>query len=81
MLLTVDVDFLGSNVIQLFTRIAAELAGPAGRFVFFYIPHVDFAAHVAGQGSEDYEEAMSIVAAMWERLVMSLPDARRLDCR
>jgi hypothetical protein len=59
---------------DLSARIAAELAGPEGRFVFFYIPHVDFAAHVAGQASEDYEEAMSIVAAMWERLVMNLPD-------
>lgn len=54
-------------------RIAAELARPEGRLVFLYIPHVDFAAHVAGQQSEDYEEAMSIVAAMWERLLLHLP--------
>jgi hypothetical protein len=53
-------------------RIAAELAIP-GRFVFFYIPHVDFAAHVGGQQSDDYAEAMSIAAAMWDRLAMKLP--------
>jgi hypothetical protein len=53
-------------------RIAAELAIP-DRFVFFYIPHVDFAAHVGGQASEDYTEAISIAAAMWDRLVMNLP--------
>lgn len=55
-------------------RIAAELAAVPGRLVFFYIPHVDFAAHVGGQLSEDYAEAMAIVNAMWERLVLSLPD-------
>ena len=55
-------------------RAAAQLAEPEGRLVFFYIPHVDFAAHVGGQQSDDYGEAMSIVSAMWERLVMNLPD-------
>jgi hypothetical protein len=54
-------------------RIAAQLAEVPGRFVFLYIPHVDFAAHVAGQESEDYFEAMSIVSSMWERLLMRLP--------
>lgn len=54
-------------------RIAAELAAPEGRFVFFYVPHIDFAAHVAGQHSEDYAEAISIASAMWERMVMNLP--------
>jgi len=55
-------------------RIAAELTEPKGRFVFFYIPHVDFAAHVTGQQSDDYSEAMSIVGGMWDRLVMNLPE-------
>jgi hypothetical protein len=54
--------------------IAAQLAGEPGRLVFFYIPHVDFAAHVEGQDSEDYGEAMRIVARTWERMVRQLPD-------
>ncbi|MBI5157823.1 MAG: alkaline phosphatase family protein [Acidimicrobiia bacterium] len=53
--------------------IAAQLAAVPGRLVFFYVPHVDFAAHVGGQGSDDYAEAMGIAARMWERLVHRLP--------
>ncbi len=53
---------------------AAQLAAVPGRLVSFYIPHIDFAAHVAGQESEDYEEAMTIVARMWERMTRRLPD-------
>ncbi len=41
--------------------------------MFLYVPHVDFAAHVTGQQSEDYGEAMSIVSAMWEGLSRLLP--------
>ncbi len=53
--------------------IAAQLAAVPGRLVFFYVPHVDFAAHVGGQRSDDYAEAMGIAARMWERLVHRLP--------
>jgi predicted AlkP superfamily pyrophosphatase or phosphodiesterase len=52
---------------------AAELAALPGRLVFLYVPHVDFAAHVSGQESEDYEEALSIVDRLWGRLTRSLP--------
>jgi len=52
---------------------AAELAAVPGRFVFAYVPHIDFAAHVGGQRSEDYDEAMAIVARMWERMTRRLP--------
>lgn len=53
---------------------AVQLAAVPGRFVFVYIPHIDFAAHVAGQDSEDYQEAMTIVARMWEQMTRKLPD-------
>jgi len=53
---------------------AAQLVAAPGRFVFLYIPHIDFAAHVSGQESEDYTEAMTIVARMWERMTRTLPD-------
>jgi hypothetical protein len=54
-------------------EIAADLASVPGRLVFFYLPHVDFAAHVAGQHSHDYAGAMTIVARVWERMVQRLP--------
>ena len=53
--------------------IAGELARVPGRLVFLYVPHVDFAAHVSGQASDDYTEAMGIVARIWERLARRLP--------
>jgi len=53
---------------------AVELAAVPDRLVFLYVPHVDFAAHVAGQQSEDYDEAMTIIARMWERITRRLPD-------
>jgi len=52
---------------------AASLAEPAGRLVVLYLPQVDFAAHVAGQQSETYSEAMAVVAEVWERLGQQLP--------
>lgn len=55
-------------------EIAAELASVPGRLVFFYLPHVDFAAHVGGQESEDYTKALTIVARMWERMARLLPE-------
>lgn len=52
---------------------AADLAKVPGRLIFFYFPHVDFAAHVAGQASEDYAEAMIAAGRAWERLCRRLP--------
>ena len=53
--------------------IVAELAAVPGRLVFFYVPHIDFAAHVGGQESDDYVEAMTMAARMWERMARRLP--------
>ena len=53
---------------------AAELAEPAGRLVFVYLPHVDFAAHVVGQGDPSYTDALRLVAGVWDELVRRLPD-------
>jgi hypothetical protein len=52
---------------------AADLAAPPGRLVVLYVPHVDFAAHVAGQDSADYAEAMAVAAEVWMRLGHRLP--------
>ena len=48
-------------------------ASPPGRFVFLYVPHVDFAAHVAGQRSSEYESAMSAANDVWAGLISELP--------
>lgn len=53
---------------------ALQLAAEPGRLVFLYLPHVDFAAHVRGQASEAYSDAVTIVARAWERLAARLPE-------
>lgn len=52
---------------------AVELAATPGRLVFVYVPQVDFAAHVFGQDSEGYAEAMRIAAGVWEGIAHRLP--------
>jgi hypothetical protein len=52
---------------------AAQLAAEPGRYILLYLPHVDFAAHVSGQDSEEYQQAIKIVAATWELLCRNLP--------
>ena len=52
---------------------AAQLAAKPGRLILMYLPHVDFAAHVSGQESEEYGEALEIVAATWALLARHLP--------
>jgi hypothetical protein len=51
-----------------------EAANSPGRFVFLYIPHVDFAAHVAGQSSAEYDDAISEANSVWAGLTRQLPD-------
>lgn len=48
-------------------------ANPPGRFVFLYIPHVDFAAHIAGQRSTKYDAAVHEVNDLWANLTALLP--------
>lgn len=50
-----------------------DLAATSGRFVFLYVPHVDFAAHLSGQDSAEYAEAMGIANTIWRRLAAELP--------
>jgi hypothetical protein len=52
---------------------AVALAAVPGRLIFLYVPHVDFAAHVGGQHDDAYDEAMSIVDRMWDRVASRLP--------
>lgn len=50
-----------------------DLAATDGRFIFLYVPHVDFAAHVSGQDSEAYDEAIGVANTIWRRLADELP--------
>jgi hypothetical protein len=52
---------------------AAALAAPPGRLVVLYLPHVDFAAHVAGQRSELYDDAVQTADWAWGHLSNRLP--------
>lgn len=49
-----------------------SLAGEPGRFIFTYVPFVDVAGHMTGQGSEEYTAAMKAAAAIWEGLASGL---------
>ncbi len=49
-----------------------QLSAQPGRLVVAYLPNVDYAAHVGGQKSAAYAEAMETIAAAWERVGMRL---------
>lgn len=49
-----------------------SLAGEPGRFVFTYVPFVDVAGHMTGQGSEEFTAAMKAASAIWEGLATGL---------
>lgn len=55
-----------------------QLAAVPRRLVFAYLPQVDFAAHVWGQASPRYAEALSLVDTAWSRLSARLPDGAAL---
>lgn len=50
-----------------------QLASQKRRLVVPYLPHVDVAAHVYGQSSDQYGEAMKFVASVWEQISNRLP--------
>ncbi len=54
-------------------RIALEQAAQSGRLVAVYVPHVDAAAHAAGQDSALYEGALGDASAIWQAIATGLP--------
>ncbi len=50
-----------------------QLAGQPNRFIFTYVPHVDFAGHVFGLASDEFTEAMKIAVSVWEGIAGALP--------
>jgi len=55
-----------------------EAARTPGRFIFLYVPHIDFAAHMSGQSSEDYSIAIAAADNLWSGLMNALPDETTL---
>ena len=49
------------------------LAAHGNRFIFTYVPFVDVAGHVFGQGSEEFSAAMKAAAMVWEGIASRLP--------
>jgi len=52
---------------------AMQLTRVPRRLVMLYLPQVDFAAHVWGQDSDGYREALRLVAGVWEAVAAALP--------
>ncbi len=50
-----------------------QLAGEPNRFIFTYVPYVDFAGHVWGLESDQFTEAMGLAASVWEGIAAALP--------
>ena len=54
--------------------VARDVASHPNRFVFLYVPFVDVAAHMAGQDSDAYTEAILLANSIWDRLSATLPE-------
>jgi hypothetical protein len=52
---------------------AVQLTRARRRLATLYVPHVDFAAHVSGQGSESYAQAVRLAATVWHGIAATLP--------
>ena len=50
-----------------------QLAAQPNRLIVAYLPHVDVAAHISGQRSDDYVTALSAIATAWESMCNRLP--------
>lgn len=50
-----------------------QMAATPRRLIVTYVPHVDVAAHVSGQASSEYADALQFVGRVWEQLALRLP--------
>jgi hypothetical protein len=65
--------FEGAWTIAEIVDATVDLAAEPGRLIFTYFPSVDVAAHMAGQQSEAFAEALGAAASIWQRIVDRLP--------
>jgi len=49
-----------------------ELAQKPSRLIFTYLPHVDIAAHISGQNSREYADALGTAARVWDSVCNAL---------
>ena len=49
------------------------LAAEPERLIFTYVPFVDYAGHVFGQGSQEFRDLMTLSASIWDMIVVGLP--------
>lgn len=56
------------------TSATLELAQTPGRLIFTYLPNVDIAAHLSGQASSDYANAIRLAARVWDGVAAGLPE-------
>ena len=66
--------FEGIYNIEEWVNAVCQLAAQPNRLIVAYLPNIDFAAHVGGQQSDGYVEALRIVAGAWEAVSNRLPD-------
>ncbi len=59
--------FEGVTTVDDWVEACITLAKP-GRLIVAYLPHVDVSAHMTGQGSVEYRDAIALIATAWERL-------------
>jgi hypothetical protein len=50
-----------------------QLASTPDRFIFVYVPQVDYAGHVFGLEGEEFTEAIRLAAGIWEGIAAALP--------
>lgn len=50
-----------------------SLAAEPGRFIFTYVPHVDYAGHVFGLTSPEFSEAIGVASRIWNEIQRRLP--------
>ncbi len=56
-------------------RVALEKAAAPGRLVALYVPHVDAAAHTAGQRSDLYRDSLRDASRIWKSIAAGLPSS------
>ena len=65
--------FAGAGSPEEVVERTVEAAAVEGTLVFTYVPQVDFAAHVFGPGTPEYDEAMATAVGVWSRIAERLP--------
>ena len=64
--------FSGYTSLDEAVRLTIESVEREASLVFLYVPHIDFAAHLAGQRSEQYDIAIAAANDLWSSLATTL---------